>query len=121
MEDRAVVCISCNGSGWKPVDGALQARPCECQGELRRRNRTAAAAIPKRYYHCRLSNFRDRGNVSIYTIDPRAFLPPDAPAPDDTADEKELLRKLAAGTDGSRQFPRPHGRGSVDSRRQRGQ
>ena len=27
----------------------------------------------------------------------------------------------AAGTDGSRQFPRPHGRGSVDSRRQRGQ
>ncbi|HVT04121.1 MAG TPA: ATP-binding protein [Thermoanaerobaculia bacterium] len=65
MEDRAVVCITCNGSGWKPVDGALQARPCECQGELRRRNRTAAAAIPKRYYHCRLSNFRDRGNVSI--------------------------------------------------------
>lgn len=40
--------------------------PCACQGDLRRRQRIAAAAIPPRYFpHCRLVDFHDRNNAAL--------------------------------------------------------
>ena len=56
------ICSRCNGSGWVPLSGdSLRVEPCDCQGDLRRRQRIAAANIPRRYLHCRLENFNDRG------------------------------------------------------------
>jgi len=53
-------CPRCSGSGWVPVSGdSLRVEPCGCQGDLRRRQRIAAASIPRRYVACRLTNFHD--------------------------------------------------------------
>lgn len=57
-------CPRCNGSGWVPAPGdSLRVEPCGCQGDLRRRQRLAAAAIPKRYEHCTLESFREKAPV----------------------------------------------------------
>jgi DNA replication protein DnaC len=59
---EAAVCSRCNGSGWLPVAAdSLRVEACGCQGDLRRRQRLAAASIPKRYQHCTLDNFRVTG------------------------------------------------------------
>ncbi len=55
-----VTCSRCNGSGWVPLAGdSLRVEPCTCQGDLRRRQRIAAASIPKRYLHCTFDTFID--------------------------------------------------------------
>jgi DNA replication protein DnaC len=55
-------CPRCNGSGWVPMgNDSLRVEACGCQGDLRRRQRIGAANIPRRYYHCRIGNFHDRG------------------------------------------------------------
>lgn len=59
---RTTPCERCQGSGWIPVDGALQVLPCGCQPELKKQQRAQAAAIPKRYYHCTLQNFNILNN-----------------------------------------------------------
>lgn len=57
-------CPRCNGSGWVPLQGdALRVEPCSCQGELRRRQRIAAAGIPRRYAHCTLDTFTEKSIV----------------------------------------------------------
>jgi len=63
----AATCPRCNGSGWVPIEGdALRVEPCSCQGDLRRRQRIAAAAIPPRYFpHCRLTDFYDRSHAAL--------------------------------------------------------
>lgn len=58
-------CDLCNGSGWVPVPGSLDAIPCSCQKETRRKQRVAAARVPKRYIHCTLQNFHDLGNIGL--------------------------------------------------------
>lgn len=59
-------CSRCNGSGWIPLDNdSLRVEPCGCQGDLRRRQRISAASIPRRYYHCRIGNFHDRGTGAL--------------------------------------------------------
>jgi DNA replication protein DnaC len=54
-------CPRCNGSGWIPLPGdKFRVDACDCQGDLRRRQRLAAAGIPKRYLdHCTLEGFND--------------------------------------------------------------
>ncbi len=60
------LCAKCNGSGWIPLESdSLRVEPCACQGDLRRRQRIAAARIPRRYFHCHLQDFHDRGNVTL--------------------------------------------------------
>ena len=61
----AAECVHCQGSGWIPIEGTLQVRACQCYGDLRKRQRMQAAAIPKRYTHCSLSTFYDRGTISL--------------------------------------------------------
>ena len=57
-------CPRCAGSGWVPLSGdSLRVEPCACQGDLRRRQRIAAANIPRRYVTCRIKNFNDRESV----------------------------------------------------------
>lgn len=52
-------CPHCNDSGWIAVDNERNiSRPCNCQGDTRRRQRLAGAMIPKRYEHCTLETFR---------------------------------------------------------------
>jgi DNA replication protein DnaC len=59
-------CTRCNGSGWIPTAAdSLRVEACTCQGDLRRRTRIGAANIPRRYYHCRIANFHDRGAGSL--------------------------------------------------------
>jgi DNA replication protein DnaC len=67
LVDAPAPCASCNGSGWVPLTvGSLHARPCGCQGDLRRRQRFSAASIPRRYFpHCTLANFHERGNPEL--------------------------------------------------------
>jgi DNA replication protein DnaC len=67
LVDSPAPCPSCNGSGWVPLTtGSLHARPCNCQGDLRRRQRSSAASIPRRYFpHCTLQNFHERGNPEL--------------------------------------------------------
>jgi DNA replication protein DnaC len=65
MEEAAISCPACNDTGWLVVEGTLRAKPCECQLRQRKRQRTESAVIPKRYLHCKLSSFRDRGDVSL--------------------------------------------------------
>lgn len=53
------LCPRCNGSGWVPLGAdSLRVEPCGCQGDLRRRQRIAAASIPRRYASCTLETFR---------------------------------------------------------------
>ncbi|HEV2718660.1 MAG TPA: ATP-binding protein [Thermoanaerobaculia bacterium] len=59
-------CPKCNGSGWIPLDAdSLRVEACTCQGDLRRRQRIAAARIPRRYFHCHLDTFNDRRNGAL--------------------------------------------------------
>src|ERR1051325_5635361 len=61
-------CAKCNGTGWIPLESdSLRVEPCACQGDLRRRQRIAAARIPRRYFHCRLRKFDDAGNTVLAT------------------------------------------------------
>src|SRR5207253_644612 len=60
----AAVCTRCNGSGWVPIgDDSLRVEPCNCQGDLRRRQRLTGASIPKRYAHCTLETFKEKSPV----------------------------------------------------------
>src|SRR4051812_44267239 len=61
------VCPRCNGSGWVPLSGdSLRVEACLCQGDLRRRQRLAAASIPRRYLdHCTLATFYEKNNASL--------------------------------------------------------
>lgn len=65
IQEHEAPCRECNGSGWIPVDGSLRVNPCGCQGEQKKRQRIAAAAIPKRYLHCTLTNFNLLDNPSL--------------------------------------------------------
>jgi DNA replication protein DnaC len=65
MQDRAAACTICNDSGWIPVEGTLQVRACACQAELKKRQRVAAAGIPRRYLHCSFANFHLRTSTSL--------------------------------------------------------
>jgi DNA replication protein DnaC len=56
-------CPRCNGSGWVAPADSFRTEPCECQGDLRRRQRITAANIPRRYLTCRLRNFNERDAV----------------------------------------------------------
>lgn len=58
-------CPYCSGSGWISAPGSLNAQPCSCQKEMRRRQRVAGAHIPKRYLHCTLAGLYDRSDVSL--------------------------------------------------------
>jgi DNA replication protein DnaC len=61
------VCPICEGTGWKTVPSAPNARPatkndrrvtrCDCQLRARAQSLLAAARIPRRYEHCELSNY----------------------------------------------------------------
>lgn len=54
-------CPRCNGTGWLPMpDDSRRVEPCDCQGDQRRRQRIAAAGLPKRYIHCTLDSFVER-------------------------------------------------------------
>jgi DnaJ-class molecular chaperone len=56
---QSTTCPKCNDSGWVPVAGdSLRVEACDCQGDLRRRQRFASTAIPKRYSHCTLETFK---------------------------------------------------------------
>jgi len=65
VQESIALCSLCNGSGWLPLEGALKVRACSCQAGMRQRQRTVTAAIPKRYFHCTLGHFHDRGNISL--------------------------------------------------------
>lgn len=57
-------CPRCNGSGWIPLGGdSLRVEACNCQGDLKRRQRLAASGIPKRYAHCTLETFKEKATV----------------------------------------------------------
>ncbi len=58
-------CPYCAGSGWISSPGSLNAQPCSCQKEMRRRQRVAAAHVPKRYMHCTLEGFHPRSDLSL--------------------------------------------------------
>jgi len=58
-------CSRCEGSGWIPLEGTLHVTPCDCQPELRKKQRLAAAMLPKRYEHCTLAEFYDRGSPKL--------------------------------------------------------
>lgn len=61
---QSTTCPKCNDSGWVPVAGdSLRVEACDCQGDLRRRQRFASAAIPKRYSHCTLETFKENAPV----------------------------------------------------------
>lgn len=68
-------CPRCNGSGWVPLPGdAQRVEPCACQGDLRRRQRITGAAIPPRYYHCRLETFYTRNHGALVAVKERLQL-----------------------------------------------
>jgi DNA replication protein DnaC len=60
-------CPRCGSSGWVPVPGdKFRVEACGCQGDLRRRQRLAAAGIPKRYLdHCTLATFYDKNAPAL--------------------------------------------------------
>ena len=61
------ICPRCSGSGWVPLSGdSLRVEACLCQGDLRRRQRVAAANVPRRYLdHCTLETFYEKTNASL--------------------------------------------------------
>lgn len=59
-------CARCNGSGWVPLPGdTLRVEPCNCSGDLRRRQRMQSASIPKRYAHCTLASYKDKSSTAL--------------------------------------------------------
>lgn len=64
---QPATCARCSGSGWVPLGGdSLRVEACDCQGDLRRRLRIAAANIPRRYYpHCKLDTFYEKNNAVL--------------------------------------------------------
>lgn len=54
------ICPRCAGTGWVLEDdaGAGKARRCSCHDEVVQEKLLAAAGIPARYRHCRLSSFK---------------------------------------------------------------
>src|SRR5688572_8618691 len=58
-------CDLCGGSGWQVQDEGLRAHPCQCQLRERKKLRVSSAALPKRYTHCTLATFNERGNISL--------------------------------------------------------
>jgi DNA replication protein DnaC len=59
-------CPKCNGTGWVPfAPGSYDINACSCQEGSRRSQRIVAAKIPKRYLHCRLDSFHDRGLAQL--------------------------------------------------------
>ena len=58
-------CPYCDGSGWISTAGSLNAQPCSCQKEMKKRQRIAASRIPKRYVHCTLGGLYDRSDISL--------------------------------------------------------
>jgi DNA replication protein DnaC len=65
MPNPEPVCPLCDGTGWISSAGSLNAHPCSCQKEMRKRQRIAAARIPKRYFHCTLATLYDRSDISL--------------------------------------------------------
>lgn len=65
MVETKIDCPECQGTGWKLGPDSFQSLPCACQSARRRMQRVASASIPRRYLHCRLGSFYDRGNVSL--------------------------------------------------------
>ena len=62
----APTCPKCNGSGWVPLAaGSYDIDPCTCQAGSRKSQRVVAAKIPKRYLHCRLDQFYERGVAQL--------------------------------------------------------
>jgi DNA replication protein DnaC len=41
----------------------LRVQACNCQGDLRRRQRLSSISVPKRYEHCSLETFREKSTV----------------------------------------------------------
>ena len=60
---QPATCPRCNGSGWVAPADSFRTEPCECQGDMRRRQRIVATNIPRRYLTCRLRNFNERDAV----------------------------------------------------------
>jgi DNA replication protein DnaC len=60
-------CPRCGNSGWVPIPGdKFRVEACTCQGDLRRRQRLAAANIPRRYLdHCTLATFYEKNNAAL--------------------------------------------------------
>jgi DNA replication protein DnaC len=59
-------CPRCGGTGWfAPANDASRAEPCICHGDLRKRQRIAAASIPRRYFHCSMATFHDRNSAVL--------------------------------------------------------
>ncbi|HVR43476.1 MAG TPA: ATP-binding protein [Thermoanaerobaculia bacterium] len=65
MVDAESTCAQCNGSGWIARPGSLDAEPCSCQKEMKRKQRVSAARVPKRYLHCSLAGFHERNDYSL--------------------------------------------------------
>lgn len=61
---ESATCPRCSGTGWIPTAGdSLRVEACECQSDLRRQQRVAAASIPQRYKRCTLDSFREKSTV----------------------------------------------------------
>ena len=60
-----ITCPYCDGSGWISSAGSLNAQPCSCQKEMKKKQRIVAARIPKRYIHCTLDGLYDRSDISL--------------------------------------------------------
>ncbi len=69
--EKHAVCDLCAGSGWVTPDGTT-AVACRCQKETKRQQRIVSGRIPRRYLHCTLANFHDRGNISLSRARKRA-------------------------------------------------
>ena len=54
-----MACLSCDDTGWKPIetDGIRRVVRCDCWRDRVGQTRLADANIPKRYQHCTLVNF----------------------------------------------------------------
>jgi DNA replication protein DnaC len=60
------VCNRCNNTGWVSLGPeSNRVEPCGCQGDLRRQQRMLSASIPKRYAHCSLDTFREKGATAL--------------------------------------------------------